>query len=55
MDYEKIKKKASEEKDADKLIELIETYKLQDDEEVVNYFRNIDIKDTMEYNFYNRN
>lgn len=54
MDYEKIKEKALKEKDSNKLIELIETYNLQDDEEIMNYFRKIDTKDTMEYNFYKR-
>lgn len=55
MDYKKIKEKALKEKDSNKLIELIETYNLQDDEEIMNYFRKIDTKDTMEYNFYKRN
>lgn len=54
MDYKKIKEKALKEKDSNKLIELIETYNLQDDEEIMNYFRKIDTKDTMEYNFYKR-
>lgn len=54
MDYEKIKNKALKEKNVDKLIELIERYNLQNDEKIMKYFREIDTKDTMEYNSYNR-
>lgn len=54
MNYKKIKEKALKEKDSNKLIELIENYNLQDDEEIMNYFRKIDTKETMEYNFYKR-
>lgn len=54
MNYEKIKKKALKEKNANKLIRLIEKYNLQDDEDITAHFRKIDTEDTMEYNLYNR-
>ena len=54
MNYDEIKKKALKEKNANKLIKLIEKYNLQDDEDIIAYFRKIDTEDTMEYNLYNR-
>lgn len=54
MNYEKIKKKALKEKNANKLIKLIEEYNLQDDEDITAHFRKIDTEDTIEYNLYNR-
>ena len=54
MDYKKIKNKILKEKNANKLIELIEKYNLQDDENIKEYVKKIDTKDTMEYNLYNR-
>lgn len=54
MNYDEIKKKALKEKNANKLIRLIEKYNLQDDEDITAHFRKIDTEDTMEYNLYNR-
>lgn len=54
MDYEKIKNKALKEKNVNKLVGLIEEYNLQDDEKIMEHFKKIDTKDTMEYNSYNR-
>ncbi len=54
MNYEKIKKKVLKEKDVHRLVELIEKYNLQDDKDVKEHFRKIDIEDTIEYSLYNR-
>lgn len=54
MDYKEIKEKALKETDVDKLLNLIEDYKLQNDKEIMDYFRSIDTVDTIEYSLYPR-
>ena len=54
MDYKDIIKRVLKENNPRELIKLIEEYSLQDDAEVKRHFEEIDNKDTMEYNFYNR-
>ena len=54
MDYKEVKEKILRETDADKALNLIEEFGLQDDEEIKRHFKKINVEDTIEYSLYPR-
>ena len=54
MEYNDIKSKALKQKDSRILLKMIEDYKLQEDKEVMDYFRKIDNDNSWKNNYYIR-